>query len=210
MKHKRKSAAAQNAACVLALAVMWSAVGVLTVKALDHPAEQQISGSEYMAQIAAYAPTQPDPAPLVKLIETPSPEPALLYDVPLAADLQNHVAITCEAHHIDPAVVVAMIWQESSFDANTIGDGGESFGLMQVQPKWHYQRMQALGCPDLLDPFQNVTVGVDYLAECLDRYDGDLAAALVAYNQGHFNGTVTDYALSVLDKAAELRGENNA
>lgn len=66
--------------------------------------------------------------------------------------------------------------------------------------------MEKLGCTDLLDPHQNVVVGIDYLAESIRRYDGDVAKALVAYNAGHYNGTVTAYAKSVLEKAEELRG----
>jgi soluble lytic murein transglycosylase-like protein len=49
-----------------------------------------------------------------------------------------------------------------------------------------------------------VLVGVDFLAELLDRYDGNMAKALVAYNRGHYAGTITQYARDVLAKAEEL------
>ena len=175
--------------------------GVLTVKGLDHPAEQPISGSEYREQIAAHAQRS---IAVEQKAELPEQKEVVLYDVPLAADLQIHIIETCEAQHIDPAIVMAMAYRESGYNAAAIGDGGDSYGLLQIQPRWHYERMQALGCTDLLDPFQNVTVAVDYLAEQLARYDGDMAKALVAYNQGHFYETITDYALAVLDMAAEL------
>jgi soluble lytic murein transglycosylase-like protein len=127
-----------------------------------------------------------------------------LYDVPLSMELQLHIIHTCEAKRIDPAIVVAMAFRESTYNAKAIGDNGESFGLLQIQPYWHSERMERLGCTDLLDPFQNVTVGVDYLAELLDRYDGDMAKALVAYNRGHYAGTVTEYAKTILAMAEEL------
>ena len=133
-------------------------------------------------------------------------EMAKLYDVPLDAELQFHIIGLCEYRGIDPAIVMAMIWKESRFHADSVGDGGNSLGLMQVQPRWHSKRMEKLGCDDLLDPHQNVVVGIDYLAACISRYDGDVAKALVAYNQGSYNGTVTAYAKSVLAKAEELRG----
>lgn len=135
----------------------------------------------------------------------PVPEECRTYfDVPLSEDLQNHIFQLCEEKGIDPAIIVAMIDQESDFDASNIGDNGNSFGLMQIQPKWHSKRMDKLGCTDLLDPFQNVTVGVDYLCELLSRYDGDMAKALTAYNRGHYSGTVTQYAKSVMEKAGDL------
>ena len=126
------------------------------------------------------------------------------FDVPLSEDLQNHIFQLCEGNGIDPAIIVAMCFRESTYDASAIGDNGQTFGLMQIHPRWHYERMQRLGCTDLLDPFQNVTVGVDYLAELLDRYDGDMAKALTAYNRGHYSGTVTQYAKDVMEKAGDL------
>jgi hypothetical protein len=49
-----------------------------------------------------------------------------------------------------------------------------------------------------------VTVAVDYLNEMLGWYDGDMAKALTAYNRGHYDGVVTEYATSVLNIAEEL------
>lgn len=193
----------KDAAVAAAVIAGWAVVGFMMVKSLDHPGEQHISGSEYMAQ---HAPRQT----AVELYELPveeTKEERVLYAVPLDAELQKHIIQTCEEHHIDPAIVLAMIWRESGFRADAVGDNGNAFGLMQIWPYWHSGRMERLGCTDLLDPYQNVVVGIDYLAECIDRYDGDIAKALVAYNQGHFYETITDYALDVLDMAEELRCE---
>jgi hypothetical protein len=132
--------------------------------------------------------------------------PILLYDVPLDVELQLHIINEADKAGIDPAIIFAMAFRESTYDTDCIGDNGESYGLLQVQPYWHYERMLKLGCTDLLNPYQNVTVAIDYLAEQIDRYDGNVAKALVAYNAGHYSGTVTDYALTVLAKTYELRG----
>lgn len=126
------------------------------------------------------------------------------YDVPLTIDLQAHIINECGAYGIDPAVVLSMIQSESSFRVEAVGDGGESFGLMQVQPKWHQDRMERLGVSDLLNPYQNVQVGIDFLAEQLDRYDGDLGKALTAYNRGHYDGEVSKYALTVMANSETL------
>lgn len=132
-------------------------------------------------------------------------------DVPLDADLQLHIISECEKHDIDPAIVFAMIKQESNFEADLIDDNGDSFGLMQVQPKWHRDRMDRLGCDDLLDPYQNTTVGIDLLAELLAK-DKGLEWALMAYNGGasYANkkaaaGVVSSYAREVMTESEELK-----
>ncbi len=146
-------------------------------------------------------------------VEVASVEPEVGYvrfDVPLEQDLQNHIFMLCAERDLDPAIVFAMIDQESKFNADIVGDGGNSFGLMQIQPRWHSDRMVKLGCTDLLDPYQNVTVGVDFLAELVS--DGkSIEWALMAYNGGpaYANrktsaGVLSEYAASVLRKSSEL------
>lgn len=162
----------------------------------------------------AFEPTQaPAEATQPTTLATEPPEttlaetepPVTLYDVPLETDLQLHIISEAEAHDIDPAIVFAMAYRESSYNADCIGDSGSSLGLLQVQPRWHEERMERLDCKYLMDPYQNVTVAVDYLHELLGIY-GSIDAALVAYNRGHFSGIVTEYARAVLAIAEELRG----
>ena len=75
---------------------------------------------------------------------------------------------------------------------------------MQIQPRWHIERMDRLGVEDLLNPYQNISVGVDILAECIDRYDGDIGAALTAYNRGSYQGKVSEYAEDVLERKERI------
>lgn len=144
-----------------------------------------------------------------------APEVLEYYDVPLEDNLQSFIFGRCERHGLDPAIVFAMIQRESQFDRDAIGDRGASYGLMQIQPKWHAERMARLGCDDLLDPYQNVEVGIDILAE-LVAMDRGLEWALMAYNGGYSyanafvsKGELSDYAREVLDISDELewRGE---
>lgn len=195
----------------VATVLMWAVVAAMMIRAWAN--EPTISEAEHRAYIESLC-QQTSPAasedaaePARETAPAEKPEEALsvaLYDVPLDAELQLHIIEQAEAHGIDPAIVFAMAWRESSYDAAAVGDNGNSFGLLQVQPYWHSDRMERLGCPDLFDPFQNVTVAVDYLAEKLDCHGGDIAKALTAYNKGHFPGYVTEYACDVLAKAAEL------
>lgn len=148
-------------------------------------------------------------------VEAPEPEivPEVVYfDVPLDEALQEHIFTTCEEYGIEPELIIGMIYKESTYNADVIGDGGNSFGLMQIQPKWHKDRMSRLGCEDLLDPYQNVTVGVDLISELLDQR-GSVEWALMAYNGGpsYANdmvkaGKVSEYVEIVLGKRDELKG----
>lgn len=137
-------------------------------------------------------------------IVTEPTETRAYFDVPLSEEVQERIFDECEKHDISPAVVVAMVERESKYNTYALGDDGRSFGLMQIQVKWHLQRMIDLNCTDLFDPCKNVTVGIDILAEQMDRYDGDIAKALTAYNRGSYSGTITEYATSVLEQAKKI------
>lgn len=113
-------------------------------------------------------------------------------DIPLDFEFQAYINDVCKSYEIAPEIVLAMIARESDYNADEIGDNGDSYGLMQVQEQWHKKRMDKLDCADLLDPYENVLVGVDYLAELLAYYDGNIAKALTAYNAGP-SGAFDDY-----------------
>ena len=137
------------------------------------------------------------------------------YDVPLDYDLQVYIIQTCEELNIDAAVVMAMIFFESSYQADAIGDGGDSLGLMQIQPEWQKERMERLDVTNLLHPYQNVTVGIDYLAELMDKHNGNTEMALIEYNAGQPNAYKywfdqgiysNEYSQKVTDLARLLNG----
>lgn len=147
-------------------------------------------------------------------IEVVTEPQAEFYNVPLSEELQLHIFAECEKHNIAPTIIIAMIERESDFKADTIGDKGNSLGLMQIQPKWHQTRMDRLGCTDLLDPFQNVTVGIDIVSELKD-INPDIEWVLLAYNGGQAyanrqieSGNISAYALKVADRASELEAEH--
>ena len=116
------------------------------------------------------------------------------YDIPLDKETQRLLYNACEATGMDMALAVSVIWRETHFQ-NLMGDGGDSYGYMQVQPKWHKDRMARLGVTDLLDPYSNFLVGCDFLAELLAKYD--LPNALTYYNSG--SPGYNQYARDVID-----------
>ena len=109
------------------------------------------------------------------------------WDVPLTDAELSALLDACEAGHIDPALALALIQVESSFDPEAINPVSGCYGYCQLNPKYF---------PAGLTPEENITAGIGYLAEQLDRY-GDLEAALTAYNAGHDTGDRT-YAQLVL------------
>lgn len=129
-----------------------------------------------------------------------------LYDVPLSNEIQRYIFNVADYYGIEPALILAVIEKESSYDETAIGDGGESYGLMQVQPRWHVARMDKLGVEDLLNPYQNITVGVDILAGHITTY-GDVGAALTAYNRGSYQGEVSEYAEDVIERKERIESE---
>ena len=115
-------------------------------------------------------------------------------DVPMDAETQRLLYQACGETGIRYELALAVIWQETDF-RNVVGDGGESFGYMQVQPQWHGERMERLGVTDLADPYGNFLVGLDFLAELLETHE--LTDALTRYNSGRTGDS--QYARDVLN-----------
>ena len=148
---------------------------------------------------------QPEPETINEIVYAP-----IWADIPLAAELQHYIADVCEERHISTAIVLAVIRKESSYIVDAVGDRGRAQGLMQVQSRWHAARMEEYGCTDMLDPFENVTIGIDFLDEMIDKGYG-IEWALTAYNGGEVRahkfrdaGEISSYAASVLEIAAEI------
>ena len=124
------------------------------------------------------------PVPTGNIVEA-EPEPEIdIYPVNLDANLQRHIIETCEEYTINPSIIIAMCFYESSFNADAIGDNGAGMGLMGINPRWCWPEMEKLNCPDMRDPYQNVTVGIDIFAQKLAKYDGNPEMALMSYNAG--------------------------
>ena len=89
-------------------------------------------------------------------------------------------------HGVSPALVRAVIDQESGGDPSAVSSAG-AMGLMQLMPG----TAQAYGIADPFDPEENVAGGTALLADLLRQYHGDVKLALAAYNAG--SGAVARY-----------------
>ena len=102
---------------------------------------------------------------------------------------QDLIEQEAKKQDLSPLLIAAIIQVESAGDPHAIGDGGESQGLMQIQPRWHEEEMKRLGVTDLLDPEENIQLGCAILRGILDQAGGDVDKALTIYNRGHDDGS---------------------
>ncbi len=108
-------------------------------------------------------------------------------------DYETQVREVCDDYGLDPWLIMALIREESRFDADAVSHAG-AVGLMQLMPETAQWIVDKAGFDyaipdDLTDPAANIAIGVwyvDWLASTY--YNDDLPAAIAAYNAGH--GTV--------------------
>lgn len=110
----------------------------------------------------------------------------------LTLPLQHEDIIRQQAQEkgVDAALIAAVIYAESKFNDAESSAGAR--GLMQITPAAaKFIERQSGGTTfkldDLSDPEINIRYGTFLLKELLERYGGDEAAALAAYNAGPGN-----------------------
>jgi soluble lytic murein transglycosylase len=110
-------------------------------------------------------------------------------------DYPTVISGNARLYHLDPALVAAVIYEESQFDPQARSDAG-AVGLMQLLPDTargiaiHTGGTDFDPGTDLLDPDLNVRYGCWYLRHLRQKYrgyrNGD-ELALAAYNAGQAN-----------------------
>ena len=94
-------------------------------------------------------------------------------------ELEQAVSRAAQQHHLQPALLLAVMKAESSFNPTVISKAG-AVGLMQLIPETAIRH----GVRNLYDANDNITGGAKHLRYLLDRFHGNIRLALAAYNAG--------------------------
>lgn len=145
-------------------------------------------------------------------------------EVTLPLRHENIIRQQADEKGVDAALIAAVIYSESRFVDQT--SSADARGLMQITPETANDIERLSGgtsfrLDDLSDPDINIRYGTFYLAHLLDIYDGDVVAALAAYNAGPGNAEqwggsrmkveditfpeTREYVKGVLEKQREYR-----
>ena len=105
-------------------------------------------------------------------------------------DHADLITRSASQNNLDPALVAAVIFEESGFEDGSRSDAG-AIGLMQLMPStatWIAAKTGGADfmISDLKDPSVNIAYGCWYLRYLMDRY-GSADVALAAYNGGTEN-----------------------
>lgn len=110
-------------------------------------------------------------------------------------DYSEYVYEYATEYNVDPLLVFAVIKAESNFKKDATSTSN-AIGLMQLMENTAIETGEKVdekinSKEELYNPKINVKIGIKYLSELLERYDGNLGIALAAYNAGI--GNVTEW-----------------
>jgi len=168
------------------LAVLALGVAALAVPGSARADVMEIAGSHSVwiagGPIQANTPEQSfvTVAPTRLAAELPSENSALTWIDNAAgpAEWRDRVAALAAKYDISPALLEALVWQESRWNAGAVSPAGAR-GLAQLMPG----TARVMGI-DPRNPSANLEGGARYLRAQLDNFDGNLEKALAAYNAG--------------------------
>lgn len=134
---------------------------------------------------------QEDPLEQEKITEALIEQGYYRTDVPLSYELQDILHCTCDKYDVDYELALGLIQSESNFDVVNDSETNICYGLMALSKKYF---------PKDLTPAENIEAGIKCFSEKIEKYNGDIEAALTAYNVGHDNGS-RHYAKRALEFA---------
>jgi len=113
--------------------------------------------------------------------------PADVWRVLFPIRYDGELRLAAQQEGVDPALVAALILQESSFDAEALSRAGAR-GLMQVMPatgrRIARDKGQRFRRAALHDPETSLDFGTHYLRQMSARFSGSVEKVLAAYNAG--------------------------
>jgi soluble lytic murein transglycosylase len=168
------------------------AVSFLTARAAYRSGQHRIAHEALAAGFASFMDNPPPNAP-AEFIEMAFPRVHL-----------NHTIQVAARHSINPHLIWAIMRQESRYDASAVSPAG-ALGLMQITPgaaglSRSHGKITTKAISEILDPEQNVALGIRILSKNLGSFRGKIIPAVAAYNADirkvrqwlHKNGKMKD------------------
>jgi len=91
----------------------------------------------------------------------------------------DFITNAAEQTGVDSRLLKAMIKAESDFNPRAVSRKG-AMGLMQIMP----ENFKMLDLKNPFDPWENIKAGARYFQQLYERFNGQLALSLAAYNAG--------------------------
>lgn len=170
---------------VLATAVMQTAA---VAGAKPRPVQQPALNTAALAQPLAPVSAQYIRAEAPKPAADESPATRLAQEYrekgyPVPDALAAQIVDVAEEHGIEPDVAFGLVATESGFKRTARSHVG-AVGLAQLMPATARWLEPGTTRSDLEDPETNLRLGFRYLRDMIEKYEGDTALALTAYNRG--------------------------
>ena len=123
-----------------------------------------------------------------RLARGPEPGREALWWFAWPTTFADLVAAVSEAQHIDPALLNAVMREESGFRPKVVSTVGAR-GLTQIMPATGERLAMSIGLSDfdpddLFEPATNLLLGAHYLGRLMERFGGRVSAAVASYNAG--------------------------
>jgi soluble lytic murein transglycosylase len=118
----------------------------------------------------------------------PSDKERALYRLAYPVGNPSLVDRYAQARNLDPALLCALILEESRFQVQAVSPAGAR-GLIQVMPQTGKRiarelKIRRFSGEQLFDPAVNIRLGSWYFARMLEEFGGKVHLALAAYNAG--------------------------
>jgi soluble lytic murein transglycosylase-like protein len=111
--------------------------------------------------------------------EVYEPIAATQKSAPLTVPYSDLIRAAAKKYDLDEHLLAGVMRAESNFNPRAVS-AKNAQGLMQLLPS----TASRLAVRDTFDPAQSVEAGAHYLKQLLDRFSGNVALALAAYNAG--------------------------